>query len=126
MLEFFVSNAFANEVATTAAKQPSMLASMLPMIGIMAVFYFLIIRPQNKKLNEHKALLNAIKKGDQIITAGGVYADVVKVNQEANTVQVEIAEGVKVMLKLDTIVGVVETKVEKAEKPAAPAKKKKA
>ena len=60
----------------SGAQQPSLLASFMPFILIFIIFYFLLIRPQQKKAKEHKALLDAIKRGDQILTSGGVICKV--------------------------------------------------
>jgi preprotein translocase subunit YajC len=65
--------------------------------------YFLLIRPQQKKLKQHAAMLEALRRGDQIITQGGVVGKVVKVKDEANEVEVEIAKGVNVRVVKSTI-----------------------
>jgi len=78
-------------------------ASLIPLLLIMVIFYFLLIRPQQKKLKEHKAMVEATKKGDSVITAGGILAKVTDVKDDILTV--EIADGVKVKVKRDTIVG---------------------
>ena len=72
--------------AQSAAQQPSMFASFIPLILIFLVFYFLLIRPQQKKQKEHKILLEAIKKGDEILTSGGIIAKVTKADGEYTTV----------------------------------------
>ena len=71
-----------------------MIASLLPLILIFVVFYFLLIRPQQKKAKEHKQMLDSIKKGDKVVTAGGIYGVVESVGN--NTVVLKIAENVKV------------------------------
>lgn len=77
-----------------AASNP--LASFLPLIVIFAIFYFLIIRPQQKKAKEHLQMLNSLKKDDRIITNGGLYATVIAVKGEI--VEAKIAENVKVQI----------------------------
>jgi preprotein translocase subunit YajC len=72
----------------------SMLTSFLPLILIFIIFYFLLIRPQQKRAKEHKQMLESIKKGDKIITSGGIYGVVESVG--TNTLTVKIAENVKV------------------------------
>jgi preprotein translocase subunit YajC len=72
----------------------NMLGSLLPLVLIFVVFYFLLIRPQQKKAKEHKQMLDNIKKGDKIVTAGGIYGAVESVG--ANTLVVKIADNVKV------------------------------
>ncbi|PPR34367.1 MAG: hypothetical protein CFH25_00805, partial [Alphaproteobacteria bacterium MarineAlpha6_Bin3] len=68
-------------------------ASFLPLILIFVVFYFLLIRPQQKKMKQHKEMINQIKRGDNIITSGGIYCKVSKVIDE-NKVEVEISNSV--------------------------------
>ena len=63
---------------------------------MFAIFYFLLIRPQQKKAKEHKALLDALKKGDQVKTAGGIHGKVTAIND--NVVTVEIASGVNIKI----------------------------
>ena len=69
--------------------------SLLPLVLIFAVFYFLLIRPQQKKQKEHKAMLEALHRGDRIVTSGGIIGTITKVHSETELI-VEIAEGVKV------------------------------
>ena len=70
---------------------------------IFGIMYFLLIRPQQKKLKEHAALLAALRRGDQIITQGGVIGKIVKVKDDSNEVEVEIAKGVNVRVIKSTI-----------------------
>jgi len=79
-----------------------MLTSLLPLVLIFVVFYFLLIRPQQKKMKDHKAMIEAVRRGDVVTTAGGIIGKIVKV-QEDGIVQVEIAEGVKVKVLKGTI-----------------------
>jgi len=72
----------------------STIMSFLPLILIFVVFYFLLIRPQQKKAKEHKQVLEGLKKGDKVITSGGVYAVIEAVG--TTTVTLKIAENVKV------------------------------
>jgi len=69
----------------------------LPLIALVAVFYFMILRPQQKRAKEHKALIDALQKGDEIVTIGGELGKVVKVDE--NYVQVEIAANVVVTIQ---------------------------
>ena len=78
-------------------------ASLIPLVLIMVIFYFLLIRPQQKKLKEHRNLIGQLKKGDTIITGGGLYGKVTDVKDD--TLKVDIADGVRVKVKRDTIVG---------------------
>lgn len=79
-----------------------MLTSLLPLVLIFVVFYFLLIRPQQKKMKEHKAMIEAVRRGDVVTTSGGIVGKVAKV-QEDGLVQVEIAEGIKVKVVKGTI-----------------------
>jgi preprotein translocase subunit YajC len=95
--------------------EPSQLAGLMPIILIAVVFYFLIIRPQQKKYKAHVAMVSAIAKGDRIVTSGGMIGTVTKVEAENDTLQVEIAEGVKVKIIRSTVASVLgEPKAEKA------------
>ncbi len=78
-------------------------ASLIPLVLIMVIFYFLLIRPQQKKAKEHSNLISELKKGDTVITGGGFYAKVIDVKDD--TLRVEIAEGVRIKVKRDTIIG---------------------
>lgn len=73
-----------------------MLGSILPLILIFVIFYFLLIRPQQKRGKEHRKMIENLKKGDKIITSGGIYGVIEAVG--TNTVTVKIAENVKVKL----------------------------
>lgn len=77
--------------------------SLLPLILIFVVFYFLLIRPQQKKVKDHRAMVEALKKGDQVITAGGILGKITKVDAADNTLTVEIASGVQVKVARHTI-----------------------
>ncbi len=85
-----------------------MLSTFLPIIAIMAIFYFLMIRPQQKKMKAHKAMVEAIGKGDKIVTSSGFYGTVAKSEEDGLTI--EIAEGVKVKMLRDAVSQVIEKK----------------
>lgn len=77
--------------------------SIVPLILIFAIMYFLLIRPQQKKLKEHQAMVEGLRRGDQIVTQGGVIGKVTKVKDDSTEVEVEIADGVKVRVVRSTI-----------------------
>ena len=81
------------------------LGSFVPLILIFAIMYFLMIRPQQKKMKEHRAMVSALRKGDQIVTAGGLIGKVTRVKED-NEVEVQLAEGVKVRVVQSTITNV--------------------
>lgn len=107
----FATPAFAQ--ATGAAGAGSAFASFVPLVLIFAIMYFLLIRPQQKKVKEHRAMVEALRRGDQVVTAGGIVGKVVKVGEDG-MVEVEIAEGVKVKVVRQTI-----TQVMNKTEPAA-------
>ncbi|MEL6450852.1 MAG: preprotein translocase subunit YajC [Pseudomonadota bacterium] len=78
----------------------------IPLILIFAIMYFLLIRPQQKKVKEHAAMVAALRRGDQVVTQGGLIGKVVKVKDD-NEVEVELAEGVKVRVVQNTIATVI-------------------
>ena len=94
--------------AQTAAEQPSMFASFIPLILIFLIFYFLLIRPQQKKQKEHKLLLDSIKRGDEILTSGGILGKVTKA--DAERLNVEIAKDVNVTIYRSTVADVLNKK----------------
>jgi len=83
------------------------IASLVPLILIFAIMYFLLIRPQQKKLKEHQAMVTALRRGDQVVTSGGLIGKVTKVKDGENEVEVEIATGVNVRVVRSTISSVV-------------------
>ncbi len=89
------------------------LGQFLPLILIFAIMWFLLIRPQQKKLKEHKAMVEAVRKGDQVITQGGLIGKITRV-KDADEVEIEIASGVRVRLVKSTIAQVL-SKTEPAD-----------
>ena len=67
----------------------------IPLILIFAIMYFLLIRPQQKKVKEHQNMVASLRRGDQVVTQGGLIGKVTKVKEE-NEIEVEVADGVKV------------------------------
>ena len=97
----FVSTAYA-QTAAPAAGGADMIVQFLPLILIFVVFYFLLIRPQQKKMKEHKSMLEAIRRGDRVVTGGGIIGTVTKVGPD-DELQVEIAENVRVRVMRATV-----------------------
>lgn len=77
-----------------AAGGQSPFASLIPLVLMFGIFYFLLIRPQQKKAKEHRAMMEALKKGDQVVTAGGIHGKITAV--EETVVTLEIASGVNI------------------------------
>ena len=84
----------------------SALTSMIPLVIMFAIFYFLLIRPQQKKAKEHKALLESLKKGDQVITAGGMHGKITAVDE--TVVTIEVANNVNIKFNKGHIAAVVD------------------
>ncbi|KHG34518.1 MAG: preprotein translocase subunit YajC [Epsilonproteobacteria bacterium] len=80
----------------------SLLSSLLPLVVLFAIFYFLVIRPQQKQVKKHKEMLDALKKGDKIITNGGLICEVVKPEEDSIKVKLN-DEGMIVKVSRDFI-----------------------
>ncbi len=78
------------------------IGGFVPLILIFGIMYFLMIRPQQKKMKEQRAMIDALRKGDQVVTAGGLIGKVTKVKEE-NEIEVELATGMKVRVVQSTI-----------------------
>ncbi|MEM1138513.1 MAG: preprotein translocase subunit YajC [Pseudomonadota bacterium] len=81
--------------AQAAATAPNPILQLLPLVAIFAIFYFLIIRPQQKRMKEHREMVAAVRRGDRVVTSGGIIGKVTKV-MEDDKLTVEIADGVRV------------------------------
>ncbi len=92
--------------AQDAAGGVGAFASFIPLILIFAIMWFLLIRPQQKKLKEHRAMVEALRRGDQVVTQGGVVGKVTKVKEDGEA-EVEIADGVRVRVLKHTIASVI-------------------
>ncbi len=86
----------------------SMISTLIMFAAIFAIFYFMIIRPQQKRQKEREKMLNALKKGDKIMTSGGMYGVVAGIDEK--TVLVEVAKDVKIKFDRSAISSVVDTK----------------
>ena len=96
--------------------------SLLPLVLIFVVFYFLLIRPQQKKQKQHRAMLEALRRGDKVVTSGGIMGTITKASDTELTL--EIAEGVKVRT-VRSMVSDVMAKTEGVEKVAKKEEKEK-
>ncbi|NPA55608.1 MAG: preprotein translocase subunit YajC [Epsilonproteobacteria bacterium] len=84
-----------------AAQQPGLIASLMPLIILFAIFYFLVILPQQRQAKKHKEMVEALKKGDKIVTAGGIIAEVIK--NEEDFIKAKINDNVEVKITKDAI-----------------------
>ena len=99
-MSFFISDALA-EAAPAAAKQPGMLEALFPFIILFVVFYFLLIRPQSRRAKEHKKMVEAISKGDEVLTSGGVYGRIVEVGE--THLLLEVADNVQLKVQREAV-----------------------
>ncbi|TXT36511.1 MAG: preprotein translocase subunit YajC [Comamonadaceae bacterium] len=102
----FISSAIAQTAPAAAAggDMQSSLMGMLPLVLMFVVLYFVMIRPQMKKAKEHKAMIDALAKGDEVATAGGILGKVSKLGD--TFIHVEVASGVEVQLQRSAVVQV--------------------
>ena len=96
-MNFFISDA----MAAAPQGQADPLMSFLPLVFIFVVFYFLLIRPQSKKAKEHKQMVEALSKGDEVVTNGGLLGRITKVGD--NFIELEIAEGTVVKVQRNAV-----------------------
>jgi preprotein translocase subunit YajC len=97
-MDFLIANAYAQAAAPDGSGQQSFIVMML---GMAAIFYFMLIRPQQKRAKEHKELMASLKKGDEVITNGGFLGKLIEVGE--HFVTLELAENVEVKLQRQAI-----------------------
>lgn len=104
----FISPAYAQDAASLIAGA----TQFAPLLLIFAVFYFLLIRPQQQKQKEMKAMLSNLKRGDKIVTGGGILATVSKPPQpDSREIEVEMGQGIKVVVLRETIASVIQPQI---------------
>ena len=99
-MSFFISDALA-EGAAAGQSADSGILGMLPLVLIFVLFYFMLIRPQTKRAKEHKGMVEALAKGDEVVTNGGVLGKVTEVGE--SFLSVKIAEGVEVKIQKQSV-----------------------
>lgn len=100
----FISDAFAQAAPAAAPSGTDTLFSLLPLVLMFVVLYFIMIRPQMKKQKEHKAMVEALAKGDEVVIAGGVLGRVAKLGD--TYLHVEVANGVEVQVQRVSVIQV--------------------
>jgi preprotein translocase subunit YajC len=101
----FISQAFAQSApAAAGGGTESTLLSLLPLVLMFVVLYFIMIRPQMKRQKEHKAMLDALAKGDEVVVGGGVIGRISKLGD--SLVHVEVAQGVEIQVQRPAVVQV--------------------
>jgi preprotein translocase subunit YajC len=101
-MDFLIPSAWAQ--AAPAAQQPSLMSPLIMMLLFFAIFYFIAIRPQMKRAKEHRTMLSALAKGDEVVAAGGILGRVEDLGESFITV--EIADGVSIKVQRGAIVAV--------------------
>jgi|WetSurMetagenome_2_1015567.scaffolds.fasta_scaffold1165725_2 preprotein translocase subunit YajC len=86
-----------------APQSPNLFGMLLPMLLIIVVMYFLMIRPQQKRQKTHQAMINSIKSGDRVVIAGGIYGTVAGVDEQKNIMHVKIDENVKIKVERGSV-----------------------
>ena len=100
ILNFLVRDAVAQQASAPAGGEMGLLNLLFPIV-LIAAFYFLLIRPQTKRAKEHKQMVDGLKKGDEVVTGGGVLARITEVGE--NFIQVEIADGVQIKIQKQAV-----------------------
>jgi len=111
---FGISPAYAQDAAGGAG----IVMQLLPLVLIFVVFYFLLIRPQQNKMKQHREMLGQIKRGDRIVTAGGIVATITKVKEGSDEIEAEIAPNVRVSVVRGTITSLIRPEAANDEKPS--------
>ncbi|RMX20785.1 preprotein translocase subunit YajC [Legionella jordanis] len=99
-MSFFISDALA-AAPTTHAAQADGSFSLIMIVAIFVLFYFMLIRPQNKHAKEHREMLSKLKKGDEIVTSGGILAKVVNLDEQY--IRVALSEGVEISIQRNAV-----------------------
>ena len=95
----WISEAFAQDAAPKTGSG-DFLTGILPLVLIFVVFWFLLFRPQQKRMKEHRALIAAVKKGDEVMTAGGIVGKITEINDQFVTLQVAAVNGQPVQISM--------------------------
>jgi preprotein translocase subunit YajC len=112
----FVSEALAQTAGAAAGSDPlGGFGMMIPLAGMFVVMWFFMIRPQQKRQKEHAARVRAAKRGDRIVTSGGILGVITKANEADNDVEVEIAKDVKVRVVRQNIADILNRSPEPAK-----------
>jgi preprotein translocase subunit YajC len=115
----FIDNAFAlggGEPGPGGAAAPNMLVTMFPFILMFVILYLLIIRPQQKKQKDHQSMIDELKKGDRIVTSGGVHGTITGIKEKEGVVVVQVAKDVQIEVSRGNISRVAEAKAKGKKK----------
>jgi len=102
-MNFFISTAYAmaGQPGTGTGQQTSWYTTLVPLVIIFAIFYFLMIRPQQRQQKKHREMLTAMRKGDKVVTRGGIHGTIYGMNE--TTVTVEVTENVRMKFSREAI-----------------------
>lgn len=98
-MDFLLNNAFAQSTSAPPPGDP--LLSFIPIIVLFVIFYFMLIRPQNKRAKEHSQMVASLTKGDEVVTNGGILGRITQVGE--NFVMVEVADGIQLRVQRQAI-----------------------
>lgn len=101
MLDFFIAPAYAQDAAAGSG-----MAQIVMLLGFVAIFYFLLWRPQAKRAKQHKQLIGSLAKGDEIVIGGGVLGRITKVSDESEFLTMEVAEGTQINVQKNAVAAV--------------------
>ncbi|MFT5368017.1 MAG: preprotein translocase subunit YajC [Candidatus Latescibacterota bacterium] len=110
---FHIQEAAAMGGQTGTGEQPNMLVTMLPFVLMFVVMYFLIIRPQHKKQKDQQTMIDALKKGDKVVTSGGVHGTITNVKDKEGILVVQVAKDVQIEVSRGSITKVAQAKESK-------------
>ena len=97
MLGFLISNVYAQEAVAAAPAQPNAFTSMLPLVMVFAIFYFLMIRPQKKRADKEREYVANIQKGTEVYTKSGIIGTITSITEKVVTLEVESGTKIKVL-----------------------------
>ncbi len=100
----FIETAFAQ--GTAAAAPDPMTSLLIPMLLMVLIFYFLVIRPQSQRTKQHREMIEKVRRGDTVITSGGMIGKVMRVPDNSDEVEVELADNLKVRILRSTLMDV--------------------
>jgi preprotein translocase subunit YajC len=100
----WIASAYAQEAAQQAGGGTDIVQQLMPLVLIFVVFYFLLIRPQQKKVKEHQGMLDNLRRGDKVVTSGGIVGKIVKLGADGDRdIEIEIAENVRIKVMKSAI-----------------------
>jgi len=121
----FISDSFADNVNVATSTTQAGIMNFVPLILIFIVFYFLLVRPQQRKAKEHQNTLNQLKAGDKVQTSSGIFGVIQSINDKDNTLELEIASNVFIKILKQSIADVAKSKDKNSDQKQITAQDKK-